>query len=787
MRRLINEMHNLWIFCGLILVFLAMFLNGTPILLPSLLLMVISYRMLLERNLVLMLVSLSLVAIFAIRIWSVHQVQQNNLAEEVIQNSWLSVDPSQLKIDGDSLSGYGKLTLQEKAPSEEVAFFYRIKSEEEKYFFQEENHVISLKIEGLVLKPEHERNPYGFDYADYLKSRGIFKQVQIERISDYKRNNDWVSQFIFFKNRHISKIKSSQQGLIRDYSLGLILGIRSYVDPERLEDYKVLGIMHVLAISGLHIAILSDWMIRLMWRVGITREKTYLLVPLILIAYGFLLSWPVGASRAILTTILTLITKKIKWLRLSTVDVYAFILVLALLVQPYSLLSAGFCLSYGLTAAIILCSKAIKGRSLSSKMEGLFLSVLVFLFAVPLLSMNFYQWNWLSILLSIVLSWLLKKLIIPCLFSYCLSIWLSISFVSQILFALINPILTILENFVAYLSKMTWTTWITGHGNVLEWSVYMVILIALVMKLESNNANIKKLAGLSLSLILCLVLVKYQGNSQVIMVDVGQGDATLFQQKGFNQAVLIDTGGQVTFDYSQKAAWKTNLTRASHASKTLIPALKAQGISSLRYLVLTHADADHIGNLSDLLQSIPTDYLVMSKGMEEHPIMLEIFQQLDVLKSKPKLILIDQPSHFTLIDLSLTFIPPKNISRGSNEDSLVTIVEEKGISWLVAGDIDCARENQLLADYPHLKIDVLKLAHHGSQTSSCQDWLESLAPQVALISLGKNNRYGHPHPSVVMRLEELAIPYFRTDSDGAVIMEVKNGQIEIKTTLKDEE
>ena len=208
------------------------------------------------------------------------------------------------------------------------------------------------------------------------------------------------------------------------------------------------------------------------------------------------------------------------------------------------------------------------------------------------------------------------------------------------------------------------------------------------------------------------------------MIDVGQGDCFLIQQP-FNQGnILIDTGG---------------LRNKDLASLTLVPYLRSQGIFELDYVFISHDDFDHCGAYESLSNQIEIKHTV--KKYQEKMKIGNI--EIEMLKS----------------DVS---------SNDNNDTSLVIKATINDLVYLFIGDASNLVEKDLIKKYPDLKVDVLKVSHHGSTTGTCSEFLEVVRPKIALISCGKDNRYGHPSDAVLRRLEDYDIKIYRSDLMGMV-------------------
>lgn len=218
----------------------------------------------------------------------------------------------------------------------------------------------------------------------------------------------------------------------------------------------------------------------------------------------------------------------------------------------------------------------------------------------------------------------------------------------------------------------------------------------------------------------------------------------------------------------------------SLAKRVVIPTLKSQGIASLDQVLISHGDEDHCGALLDLTQSIKVKELIFPAGTLNKPSFQKTVSKIagsetlihEVIASEEKT---------TFINSTLAVLWPPSSGKGENNDSMVLYGKIGSYFWLFTGDIE-EGENQLIQRYPNLKVDVLKVAHHGSQTSTSQNFIDSIQPKHALISCGVNNRYNHPNSEVLNRIQTSQI--YRTDINGAIhFSHIKIGENKYKESF----
>ena len=243
------------------------------------------------------------------------------------------------------------------------------------------------------------------------------------------------------------------------------------------------------------------------------------------------------------------------------------------------------------------------------------------------------------------------------------------------------------------------------------------------------------------------------------MIDVGQGDCMLIQDNG--KSLLIDTGGKIS-SYSTK----------SLAENVLIPFFKSKGIKQIDYLILTHGDYDHMGEAINLVNNFKVDKVIFNCG-EFNELEQDLIKALD----KKKIPYYSCIKELSIDNNKLYFLNNKDYGN-ENDNSNVIYTELNGYKFMFMGDASITTEKEILNKYNLPDIDVLKVGHHGSRTSSGKDFIDEINPKYSIISVGKKNRYGHPNKEVLNNLNESKI--YRTDKQGSIMFKIKNNKLGIE-------
>ena len=250
-----------------------------------------------------------------------------------------------------------------------------------------------------------------------------------------------------------------------------------------------------------------------------------------------------------------------------------------------------------------------------------------------------------------------------------------------------------------------------------------------------------------------------------------QGDSCLILTS-LNTSILIDGGGSETYDVGENI---------------LLPYLLSRRITKIDYILCSHFDTDHCGGIKTILEDIKVKNLIISKQKENYENFNEIMQ---IAKKKHVNIIIVKANDRIVFDKTAyidVLYPTKNLAHSDiNNNSIVAKLISNNISILFTGDIEKEAEENILDIYnkKELKADILKVAHHGSKTSSSYEFLNAVSPKIALIGVGENNTFNHPSDITIKNLEKLNVKIYRTDKNGEIEIKVKNkNDIKIKTNI----
>ena len=576
-----------------------------------------------------------------------------------------------------------------------------------------------------------------FNYKKYLYNQGIYNVIEITDINKVKSNrNIFYSMKTYLINRGRKLSKSYP------YVNSLILGNNSFLDDDVLESYRNNGISHLFAISGLHISVFMMIINKILSRFGIGEKKRCIIIVLFLLYYMFLTNFSMSVMRGGIFTILILINKLLK-LDIKTINLLLFTLAIIIFINPLFLYNLGLQFSYIITLFLILY-KDIINRFKNGILKLLLTSFLSFIVAYPITVNNFFQVNFLSILYNIFFVPYVSYILLPfTLISYLFPFFDNLLY---LLIKIIERASLILEQFDTFKIIMCKL----DLSIVVSYYVMLCILLSFAKK-----RKVKYLFFIFFFYFMHFIN-PFKNSNYVYMFDVNQGDSILINVN--NNVTLIDTGGVVMYSDNNYTYQLSN--------NRILPYLKSKGIRKIDNLLISHGDFDHMGEAVNIVNNFKVDKVIFNCGsyndLEKNLI--------DVLNKK-------NIKYYSCVDeieidsYKLKFLNTKDYDN-ENDNSNVVYFNYNNIKFLFMGDAGINREKDILKKYSLEKIDFLKVGHHGSNTSSGEEFINNINPKYSLISVGKNNRYGHPKDSVLNTLKDSKI--YRTDKDGSVEIKLKD-------------
>jgi competence protein ComEC len=698
---------------------------------------------------------------------SIFTVNQNKTILSPSFSKFMIQFTDEITIDGDKL----KAVVTEVRSNEKLILTYQIATEEEKFNLQRKllfNQVCLTK--GKLELPSVARNENAFNYRSYLARNSIFWEYRVSNIpfnTCTAGESSIINQMKLWRLKGLSLIEKNFSGNSAPIAAALIFGHQDWLSEEVMTAYQRLGVIHLISISGLHVALLVGLLFYLGIRIGLVRERLQWALIIVLPFYAILTGLTPAVNRSVLMTMILLLAGKSHLRRLRALDGLGLSFLFLIFWNPNIIYNIGFQLSYFVTCSLLL-SLHIVSRYPSYFKQIIITSYISQASVLPVLLYFFFEIPLFSIVANIIFIPLYSFIFLPGFIILFIFQFLPVEFLSTPLSHLLAYFISISERAAFLLSSLNWSSLVTGRPTH-----FFMVLYAASILLAFLQWDRKRLSYMCLPwLVMCIHLISpsLTSSGEITIIDVGQGDS-IFIKLPFNQGnYLMDTGGRITFNVDE---WKEKKRAFEVGKDTLIPYLKSKGIKELDLLILTHADMDHMGGSLSLIENMRIKRILLP-SIEGEKTMIE--QRL-LMAAKEKGIPITNVyegfgwkvnrNQFNIL------APSKNYEGEKNDGSIVLYADIGGIRWLFTGDLGTKGESQLIKSYPNIRIDVLKVGHHGSQTSTSMEFIQHYKPKYSIISVGEKNGFGHPHKEVIKILEEGGSKIFRTDLHGGITYKFK--------------
>lgn len=617
------------------------------------------------------------------------------------------------------------------------------------YLKNKENFIINFKVgnklkftlgDRILVKGEFKRaskntTEYLFNYQKYLERKNIFYIVDAKEIEIVKKNKNI---YYLIKQALYNNFQNNP------YLLTFIMGDKSLIKNNVLRSYQENGISHLFAISGMHITMFAKILNIILKKLSLNEEKKFLIISFFLCCYLLLVGFSPSILRGVLFYIFFTLNK-IYYFYIKPVNLYIFILGVCLLINPNFIFDVGFWYSFLISLALILYSFKLQSKNFVISLFKV--SFLSFIVSIPISLFNFYQINILSIFYNILFVPLISFIIFPCAL---------ISSLVKPIRPIFNFFIIILENLSLFLNKISFGKLIFKRLNMIVYIIYLVIII---LFLFWKRKLLLKL--FFILLIFHFMIPLFSNNTYIKMLDIGQGDSILLH---FNKkSILIDTGGVYSY--------KNNEADGKIFYNIILPAFKSLGIGKLDYLIITHGDADHMGEAIQLIENFKVEVVIFNCGEYNN-----LEKKLIKVLEKKKIKYYSCIKELNIDKNKLYFLQTKEYNN-ENDNSNVIYTEIEGYRFLFMGDAGVLKEKDILDTYDISKIDVLKVGHHGSRTSTSELFLKRINPQIALISAGRDNKFNHPHDEVLKLLNKYKVKVFSTKEFGSITIDLNKFKI----------
>ncbi|MGN0243209.1 MAG: DNA internalization-related competence protein ComEC/Rec2 [Lachnospiraceae bacterium] len=641
-----------------------------------------------------------------------------------------------------------------------------------------------VEVYGTISLPERPTNDGQFNSIIYDHARNVYYHCRADSVRHidirYHPYLDGLSRLhLTMFSQYQRFLKRQQCGILST----MLLGNKSMLEREDKDLYQKSGISHVLAISGLHIGFIGQWMYRRLRRFQI---PIWGMIPLWLasfisilfvVSYGFMTGMGMSAFRALLMLAMNICADLFQ----RTYDMSSAsgcVCMLMLIENPIRMMDAGFLLSFGAIFAIAYlypCLQEIFKPCFSNELihkicGGGIMTLSIQIVTLPVILWFYYEINIYSVLLNMLVIPMMS-LLLPC--AMLLPV---IGFLHPMLGHGMGTILEWMLNIVRWMAaaslKLPYSVITIGKPPWYWIACYYMLVILLIFMIKYHKYMFVGLLAFCLCLLPGMVCMP---KNRICFLDVGQGDCAFIQTKEGVQ-MLIDGGSS---DVKNVGKYR------------MIPFLKSQGVRKLDAVWLSHPDEDHCNGIIELLEEkFYIDRLYLAKAQQTDDMLQEIVQI--AAANQTEIVWIQSGDSFYVKQdrWKITCLYPEfqgsdqsfavSEQEERNELSQVLLFEMDDVTVLFSGDMGEKTERKIFAydtwqsgQLPDFGILVLKVAHHGSNDSSCKEFLDRIQPDLGIISCGRMNRYGHPGEETVARLEGVGTELYYTMRDGQITLEIQ--------------
>lgn len=645
---------------------------------------------------------------------------------------------------------------------------------------------------GTFTYPEPASNPGGFASDTYYNAKGIHALLRKAELLASDRHASFPGERLYELRRKLTQtitlcLDAESAGLLS----ALLTGDRSLLSKDTKLLFQDCGILHLLAISGLHISILGMQLFTFLNLFSLSHVISALISCSLIFLYGLMIGSPVSAMRAILMFCITIGAQ----LCGRTYDAPTSLTLSSLLLlmkNPVQITQAGFLYSYASVIGIYYVTTQFKRH----RWQPLFSSLSSFAITLPISAMFYYRVPVYGILLNLLVLPMMPVVLL--LGAAGAVLGSPHPLFGQFLLAPLHYAFPLLLKLCRMIHRLPGAVFVVGKPSGIRIFFYYLFLALLLYLLFSPRSafhsaslssdtrppfrhQLLKLFLLLIGFVFCLTILFFpqQKKWTATFLDVGQGDGCCIQTE--NGHVWMFDGGS---------------TQENLSNNCLLPFLYSQRISTVDVWVVSHFDADHISGLTEILSSYEKNLLGENiSGVSIGKIVIpkidtekDSAEQLKQLAADCGIPVLSLASGDLLHsgDTVMRILAPfsDRTYTDSNEGSLTTEISYQNRSILMTGDLEGDGEQWLISSGLLKDVDILKTAHHGSRNSTPEEFLKQITPKIAVISCGKDNRYGHPHRELLERLFSAGCRILRTDKNGAVTFTVsKDGTVRLQTVL----
>lgn len=685
-------------------------------------------------------------------------------------------------------------------------------------------------MSGTVSVPDSATNPGTFDQYIYLRNKGYYLCISNGTIESGNHRPYSIEGFLYgIKNRCTKIIDNSFDSESAGIVKAMLVADKSTLDKNIKKLYSENGIAHIMAISGVHVAIIGMTLYGFLRKLRIGRLISGTFSIAIIILYGIMTGMSSSTERAVIMLILS-IAAEYFGRKTDAPTSMGFAMIIMVLGNPYVILDAGFQLSFAAITGVTVVApqlrkllrmfkcfikeadekkkqkhkKIMSLRKMIIKLIDAFVvGIASFITTTPVIIYYYYQFPPYSILINLIVIPLVSLIV-----GGSILVVLTGLFFTGAAVVMTYPVRLILFGYkylCIFASGLPGASVLVGHisiGMVFVYYLSVVLIFAILRmirigKTERGGPILYLMLATVLFLTVVYEVYSYDKSLKVVYMDVGQGDGVLLRTSGHG-GILIDGGSS-----SNKRV----------GEYVMVPVLKYYGVSEVEYAFVSHGDVDHVSGLEYLLNEEQSGVHVVNLVLPEYGDQ-DALQELkseatannvNIIYMKPGDNITYNHQHAETINIECLY-PDEEAGQGVLDTNNLSMILKTTITWdvreadienlnkssdsdaslslLFVGDAGIAAEKRLIELYEKnslgeisdsIACDILKVGHHGSRNSSGSDFLKRVSAMYGIISCGKDNRYGHPHAETLERLKMADTKYMTTKEHGAIILSIERG------------
>ena len=662
-----------------------------------------------------------------------------------------------------------------------------------------------VRVFGEVSPFLQATNPGEFDAAAYYRRKDCLFALRKTKITaqtkNYGRLEEFLSQLRYESDALFQKLLGEKNGATAS---AMVLGRKKGMDSEVKALYQGAGISHLLAISGLHLSLIGAGLFGLLKKVRLPVALSAGISTWILIVYAQLTGMVISTRRALVMFLLFLAAGLLK----RTPDLPTSLAVAALLLlvpRPQRILDAGFQLSFSAVIGIAVMIPVLQDgwedaapslrvtdgvagwniartaivRTCRLLRKNILAGLGITMTMLPFLLIHFYEWSPWSVLLNLAVIPLMG-ILLPCLiglqlvarltaFTHCLEL------PQHLLCTAIEAIFSCYEQLCRFTTALPGSILHTGYPTWQTLTAYTIGLIALAVSGKKLRPHLRLAAAVCL---MGIFLIRLPGELNVTMLDVGQGECVGIETRE-HHVYLVDAG---------------STSKKKTGQYQIIPWLKYIGTRSVEGIFITHWDEDHISAVGELLEwskssRVKIRRIFLPDVALKDEVLETLLQQIEEANVSVEYLSAGERMTDGALQISCLHPYAKKVPEDRNDASLVLRLSQGDFQMLLTGDLEKSGEDWLMeqarpATQNPLRCTILDAGHHGASNATGEALLDLAQPGVVLISCGKNNRYGHPAPETLQRLEERGIRWYSTAEVGAIQVQVGKKKVKIKQYIQ---